>query len=181
MKKIIAILLALVIAVYNFGSIAVYNIQQYFIRLESVRAINNADEIPSGFIVTLNFLKAQMKPENGFLWRNGREFTFRGNMYDIILKKSTGMDSVSFVCFFDLKETINRNNYVEHYSEDPKNPPIKAKLKPFQIELFCNQIINYNEIELYTKRYSPNYVSNYKSNYIKPTEPPPKSLSVLFS
>lgn len=178
MKKIIAILLIASIAIYNFAHIAVYNIRQYYIKLESIKAINNAEEIPSAFIVVLKFCKSEMKPQFGFTFRDAREFTYNGNMYDIIYKSHESKDSVRFVCFFDLNETVLNNNYVQWSSDDPKNPPIREKNQIVQIELFCNQIIKIADGCFVPARYTRGEIDHYVSKTQKPAEPPPRNSSM---
>ncbi|MBS1622243.1 MAG: hypothetical protein JST10_15350 [Bacteroidetes bacterium] len=99
MKKTISSVLLLFFGISFFGYIPVYKILRYRIRQEIKQQIKK--EIPAGELHKIVFDTSE-EPD----WeREGKEFLYRGQMYDIVKKEIAG-EKIIYYCISDEEETV---------------------------------------------------------------------------
>ncbi len=175
MRKIFSISFLIVFLFNIMGYYPVFLLRQQNIRNELTHIINH--NIASGILTVLSFEKSQI---NSLQWLKKNEFSYKGDMYDIVLKEIGQDGKIYYYCFLDKKEKhllvqlekhVSRNSADNDKNQKSERNFIKNLAKDFfAVE---NQfLITSNAIELDFIA----IVSDYHSLIPTKEAPPPKSV-----
>ena len=127
MKKFVTLFVLLVFLVNAMGYFIVFRCNQYLIRQEMIGSIRNGS-----FHQKLVALKVA-HPENDPRFRRTgqREFSYDGNLYDLVSERKTG-DVTVFYCLRDIREEqliLGFTVYLRHTNNSPRTAhPLQALL-----------------------------------------------------
>ncbi|HPT13395.1 MAG TPA: hypothetical protein PK796_01300 [Bacteroidales bacterium] len=126
MKRAISLLITLLILFNAGGGYILFRLQQSEARRESQEAINS--HIAEKIVVVLAF---RLNKEEGIVWmRPGREFTYKGEMYDVI-KSITRGNMKYYHCYNDSREKKLIAGYQKsHHSKKETEKRRKAPNNP---------------------------------------------------
>jgi hypothetical protein len=166
MKRTLSLLITLVF-LFNAGSgYLIFKLKQAEARRESEEALNSHDKTDE--LVILAF---RQNHEEEITWiRPGREFTYRGEMYDVV-KTTSGGNLKFYHCYNDSKEKKLTDEYRK--SHHSKKEPEKRRKAP-------NNLILYPQKALFSRILIPScyayslYEFHYTSEFQITPSPPPK-------
>jgi hypothetical protein len=113
-------------------------------------------------------------------WNDGREFEYRGHMYDVVQTTFHG-DSVFYICYQDHKETrLNQEKerlIAKATGQDPSRKSQTEKLTNFLNDVFSHDIFSWNSFFLQPKMIHYSLFTVHYSLFTRaPLSPPPKCL-----
>jgi excinuclease UvrABC helicase subunit UvrB len=104
------------------GYYLVYKYQRRQVRLEMKAFLRNNDTIGNASIVHFSFnLKEGEVSANEFEWMNDHEFSFKGELYDIIRSTTEG-DILRVDCVNDETETLLVKEFESIFKKEGGNP-----------------------------------------------------------
>ena len=120
MKKFISSILLLILFLNIIGYHFIFQVQQYKVK-EDMREHINSEDIRNA--TELRFSLADLTK---LKWEDENEFTFNGEMYDVIQKNESNGELI-LQCIKDKKETHLVNNYAKLSKETQGDPSSKNK------------------------------------------------------
>lgn len=115
-------------------------------------------------------------------WKHSKEFSYLGEMYDVVKMLNHG-DSITYLCWWDNKETKLNKQLANVLNEFIGNKPINQKNKDqvisFYTKLYCPSNLTENFLWFEQERLQINENSlALPLRYITPTSPPPESYTL---
>jgi hypothetical protein len=175
MRKIFSILFLIVFLFNIMGYYPVFLLRQQNIRNELTHIINQ--NIASGILTVLSFEKSQI---NSLQWLKKNEFSYKGDLFDVIMTESRENGKIYYYCFVDKKEKHLIVQLEKHVSrniaDNDKNQKSERNfIKNLAKEFFAIK----NEFLITSNAISLDFitiVSNYHSLIPPKHAPPPKSV-----
>ena len=115
MKRIVNIICICAVVFSTIGINIIFPVQQYLIKKEIKRKIKNSLTANELTLITVD-----SSNEKEVDWEDGKEFHYRGNMFDVVKKKENQNGSVSYFCINDTQEKelfVNIHTLVKDKSE----------------------------------------------------------------
>ncbi|MBR9861682.1 hypothetical protein GYB22_13235 [bacterium] len=88
----------------------------------------------------LSLIKIHLKDAQQLSWKHSKEFKYRGEMYDVVYRDTTG-DTLIYYCWWDNKETaLNKQlslAVTKYFGTNNQNDKQKNKLQHFIKTLIC--------------------------------------------
>lgn len=177
MKKISAIFLFFVMMLCSSGFYIAWHISLQSVRYSQRAIISNSvfnkDKVIE-FVISLN----DTKKNTGFTYEDEdeNEFEYKGQMYDIISKKTSG-DSIYINCISDKEEdhlkdvAIHQIIKAENNTSGNQLPILKFSLDQFIHNFNNNNIVFF--IEKNAQFYKKYNTGNLSSPYLNTVSPPP--------
>ncbi|MBL7891084.1 MAG: hypothetical protein JNL63_00530 [Bacteroidia bacterium] len=177
MKKGVYILLLVFIGLHICGYYPIFKLLQYRIRQEVKAGLEK--DIPES---KLHFVSISDENPNEIKWvRPGKEFRYKGNMYDIVtIKKEKGI--THYICVSDRDETrlsAYLDEMVKKQIENDNNPSgnsAKKILKVLRLNYVASQKLLINIHSTGSVIYA-NYSSSISAPFLNHTTPPPKQIT----
>lgn len=173
MKKLISIILLLSLILPFVGTVSWLNYQKKQVKRQIKHQIIAG--IDKSELVQFTFTKAQIKEELN--WKHAKEFEYNNSMYDIV-EADTTENSLTFLCWWDYKETkLNKQLtklLAQFLGNDQQNKNTKTRFAQFYQSLYHTKNIPWEAI--YKEQNITNnfaYIVNYTSLHFPPTTPPP--------
>ena len=125
MKKLTSILVVFVIVFHLFGYFAVFKVMQRNIKKEIKTAIKQG--VPDSELAYFRFpVNKKIQEKMGIRWLESNEFTYKGNMYDVVHKQYDG-EFIIFKCVNDTQEKILFTGLNKQVKNTMNNDPAKSK------------------------------------------------------
>ena len=152
--------------------------EKTLIQLEVRERILNTGYIKNVVSNDTDCLRFKLSELNTLLkWENSKEFEYKGIMYDVISTKIEG-DSIIYYCYRDIKETINKQKFIDLISFLSGNSNQKTiVLKTGKYFRMLYLPIDYPVFGLVLNLLKKNFISIavlHDLNFLIPPTPPPK-------
>jgi hypothetical protein len=173
-KRTIAILLSVIILFQLTGFLIVFKVKQQAIRKEIKHLIKNG--VPQNELFAIEFNSSN---KLDFDWKHSREFSYKGNMYDIVRTDTINQSTFLFYCVNDIQEKqlfANLDKMVSScFSEQSQQTDKQIDFS----QLLTLKYLAPNVYLLFYKSNSlffrANYLNHqYQSPFILSCEPPPQ-------
>ena len=124
MKKIVAFILLTALFLNIIGYHFIFQMQQHQVKEDMKEYLSSSKDIQNA--VELRFSLADASSISKLKWEEEKEFTYNGEMYDVIKKENANGELV-IQCIKDKKETHLVNNYEKVSKETQGDPLSKNK------------------------------------------------------
>jgi hypothetical protein len=126
-------------------------------------------------LVLLRFSAGEIQTQ--LRWKHDREFTYRGEMYDIVEREARG-DSLYFWCWWDHEETLldrQLNDLLRGVNgKDPCQRSSRQQLQQFFLTLYCAELPG-SSAPAYGKPEPGNhFLFAFYNRMLTPPKPPPR-------
>jgi hypothetical protein len=156
------------------GSYIIFKIQQYQIRKEIIHQIKQgvSENDLTSIVVT---------PETALQlnWEDNKEFSYKGNMYDVVSVEIVDANTKIYHCISDVQETKLIALYNKRLRKNEKNKNNRTNpVKLFQFLLKINELPQKDELAFLqiSKKNNFSYNNDYTSLSLETSSPPPKQV-----
>jgi hypothetical protein len=173
-KRTIAILLSVIILFQLTGFMIIFKVKQNAIRKEIKHLIKNGVPQNELIVIELNSLN-----KNNFDWKHSREFSFKGDMYDIVRTDTINQNTFMFYCVNDIQEKelfANLDRMVSAcFSEQTKQTDKQIDFSQLLTLKYIVPSLSKHSSKALSPLCNPNYLeSHYQSPIIQLSEHPPQ-------
>ena len=159
------------------GTYILYKHQKRLIRKEIKHKIIAGIDKSELVLINVHNSKIEIDLE----WEHSKEFEYKGEMYDVVSRETSG-DTTSFWCWWDYDETSLNKQLTASLSKalghDTKTKNTQNRLQNFLKALYFedNSKSDFNSFK--ENEHNSQYLANYFERYSSPAKPPPEKVNL---
>lgn len=177
LKKIIVIILTSLLIYHSGGFILIYTPASFLIKKITKELIRSQlFDFPA---VKFSFsLEEINKGIEGLHWVHEKEFSYNGNMFDIIKKEIIG-EKVIFYCFADTKEDLLETSFEIHFQNGKETKSLDSNNHKINLQSFSDVITrpaNIQSLHLAVESLIPTTTERELTSFSNVITPPPENI-----
>lgn len=176
-KKIIVVILTSLLIYHSGGFILIYTPASFLIKKITKELIRS--QLIDFPVVKFSFSLEEINTGiEGLHWVHEKEFSYNGNMFDVIKKETIG-NKVIFFCFADTKEDLLETSFEIHFQNGKETKSLDSNTHKINLQSFSDVITqpaNCRSLPLVVESSIPATTESELTSFLNVITPPPEHL-----